>query len=316
VTRVLFGLIVAGAAGTAMLAVSSVAIAALWRGVGSHATSTEPARLRALRLALWRLFPAVAALAAGLTTLVAFLRHEPVNTSETLGLLLPAACVGGLISIAAGMVRASRALLDTGRVVKRWTTEPTATTNSIPVLAVDGESFPIVTVVGIWKPRLFVARQVVARCDPEEIDAMIAHEMAHVAAGDNVTRLLFRAAPAAPFMPGTFEEIEREWVRAAEEAADEAATRDPQLALALASALTKVARLATGPPPLAHASAVLTDAAVEHRVRRLLGLGPQHPASRVRWAWPMAIAMPGVALSPPVLRGIYDIAEYCVQHLP
>ena len=100
---------------------------------------------------------------------------------------------------------------------------------------------------------------------------MIAHEAAHVAAHDNLTRLLFLCAPMCPGMSHTERELESAWTAASEEAADDLARGDPRSSLALASALTKVSRLAAAQqPPLVHVSAILSGSAIEWRVRRLL----------------------------------------------
>jgi beta-lactamase regulating signal transducer with metallopeptidase domain len=157
-----------------------------------------------------------------------------------------------------------------------------------------------------------------AGCDADELAAMMAHEAAHVAARDNLTRLLFAGAPVVPFAARAFLQMESAWVAASEEAADDAARRDERSAVALASALTKVARMASGRVPLLHASAILSGSSVEHRVRRLLEVAPDAPQARSRFVLPV-VAMMGalvVAAGSPVLRVAYDIAEYCVRHLP
>jgi beta-lactamase regulating signal transducer with metallopeptidase domain len=176
--------------------------------------------------------------------------------------------------------------------------------------------YPVVAVVGIWHPRLYVARQVVERCDSSELDAIVAHEAAHVDAHDNLTRLLFVAAPVVPYVSGINAEIERAWIAAAEDAADDAARRE-RSATALASALTKVARLSTGRAPQLCASAILSGSGVEHRVRRLLGSAPEEPHR----GWPSTltgcVAAAGLlALSPEALRTVYDFTEHCVRNLP
>ena len=77
-------------------------------------------------------------------------------------------------------------------------------------------------------------------------------------------------------------------------------------------------RMASERVPLLHASAILSGSSVEHRVRRLLEVAPDAPQARSRFVLPV-VAMMGalvVAAGSPVLRVAYDIAEYCVRHLP
>ena len=52
--------------------------------------------------------------------------------------------------------------------------------------------FPVVAVVGIVRPQLFVATQVADECTGRELAAIAAHEAAHVESRDNLIRLLFR----------------------------------------------------------------------------------------------------------------------------
>jgi Zn-dependent protease with chaperone function len=174
-------------------------------------------------------------------------------------------------------------------------------------------------VVGIRRPRLYIARQVLAACDQGEVEAMIAHEKAHVSARDNLTRLLFLCALPMRGLSRVAAEIETSWTKATEEAADDLACRDERSALALASALLKVSRLAAGQrAPLLHASAILSGAVIEHRVRRLLL--PRRPACAPR-VFPTIVAAAlvlttAIMLPPPLRRAVYHAAEFCVQYLP
>jgi hypothetical protein len=54
--------------------------------------------------------------------------------------------------------------------------------------------FPVVSVVGVLRPRLYVAEQVLERLSPSELRAVVAHEAGHLASLDNLKRL---AAPGA-----------------------------------------------------------------------------------------------------------------------
>jgi hypothetical protein len=215
------------AAGTAVV-VATLAVAAIWRRTEPRLSSVTP-RSRAHLLAALRLLPAVAGVIFGAVTLIAFVRLEPADAQEVLGFTLPAAAFATLTAFVWRFTTAYRAWARTARAVAAWKAQH---------LFVDCD-FPIVAVVGIWRPRLYVARRVVEACDREELDAMIAHEHAHVGARDNLTRFCFLCAPFA--QPAVARALEMAWTRASEEAADDAARRDERTSLALASALTKVA---------------------------------------------------------------------------
>jgi Zn-dependent protease with chaperone function len=298
------GTVVALTAAGAAVAIGSIAASFCWRLAGARLARLEP-RLRARLLATLRLLPAGAGLGLALAVAIAFVRLEPADAREVLGAVLPsmAALTAGAFALRA--TRAGRAWARTERLVARWPTDRHI---------VDAD-FPIVAVVGIWRPRLYVARRVVDACDAEELDAMIAHERAHIAARDNVTRLAFLCAPFA--VPRVARALEEAWTRASEEAADDAARRDARTSLALASALTKVARLAVGQPmPLLHASAIFSGSSVSERVQRLLQTVPPATSHTAYWRYVAALAVMAMMSSAAAMRQIYDVAEYCVRHLP
>jgi hypothetical protein len=326
VTAPIVGLIATAAIAAVVLVAVSWTVAALWRGVRGSVAAAAPGS-RAPLLAAMRLFPATAALAAAILTGISFFRFEPVGARETVGLLLSALALWGLalaIRRIAGVVLAWR---DTRRAVRAWTTQEDRSEPELPLSTVD-VPYPVVAVVGILRPRLYIARQVVDSCETSEIEAMIAHETAHIAARDNLTRFLFLCAPVAAINRRTFGEIEAEWIAASEEAADDAARPDRARSLALASALTKVARMAnatgSGDPAVAWAggaklaSAISSGSSVESRVRRLLlASPPQRPGVRPS-LFPAAVvgSLATMLLSSDLQRATHELVEYCVRNLP
>jgi Zn-dependent protease with chaperone function len=299
-TTFALGAIVSLAAAGVTTVVVSLVCWAIWR-TSAPLIAAGPPRTQTQVLAALRLAPIWCSVLAATLSLIAFLRLEPPDARDTLGLLLPIAAVATLGGFGRRVARAFAAWRDTERTLTRWQME--------------GTGFPTVAVVGIVRPQLYVSRQVVAACDRTELDAMIAHEMAHVSARDNLTRFLYLCAPFAPARIAR--ELEEAWISAADEAADDIASTDQQSALALASALTKVARLAlNGQSPTLHASAILSDGGIERRVRRLL----QQPAAslpidlRPMFALTLLFAT-GIGFSSPVQRALYEAAEYCVKHL-
>jgi hypothetical protein len=133
-----------------------------------------------------------------------------------------------------------------------------------------------VAVVGVIRPRLFVARSVLHALTPGELQAVAQHEAAHVRARDNVKRWLMACAPSLGWRR-TALALERAW----EEAAEHEAERGAQGALDLASALVKTARLA---PLGAHlrvpAAAFHGGGDVARRVQDLVAGAPEALAGR------------------------------------
>src|SRR5262249_45354693 len=135
--------------------------------------------------------------------------------------------------------------------------------------------FPIVAVVGLFRPRLIVSRVVLDACGEAEMQAILAHEAWHLVRRDNIRRVLLSAAPdVLSWLPRAVR-FSEEWQRASEEAADDAAARlGPAGRVHLAEALVRVARLA---PASGHvlscplpASALYRGESIERRVRRVL----------------------------------------------
>jgi Zn-dependent protease with chaperone function len=143
--------------------------------------------------------------------------------------------------------RGVAALFVTRRLVKSWLRE------SVPV-KLDGfefpsfsvrHPFPLVAVVGIYRPRLFIAEHLLNTLTPGELDAALRHELGHLATGDNLKRFALRACSDALSIFPCGRSLDKAWAESAECAADEhAAGNQPEVSLELASALVKIARLA------------------------------------------------------------------------
>jgi len=267
------------------------------------------AAITARRLFALRLLPALlgAAVAGGLT-LPGFLLLEPRESREVAGLAFSLLVAAGLLSIARGLGRGAADWWASRRLHRSWTREgrPLALPGA-PVSAYRIRNpFPVVSVVGILRPRLFVADQVLERLSAAELRAVLAHEAGHVAAADNLKRLLVRLCPALPG-PGAARRLEERWEQAAEEAAD-ARSGVP---LDLAAALLKTARLApVGARIELPVASFHKGSALARRVRRLTrqadGAGDVAPPARLRgagrvvavalvaaavWAWPQTLLL-------------------------
>ncbi len=261
---------------------ASLAAALLWKACARFAERWRPAA-RARFVFLLRIFPALTAVfAVGAVFLPAYLNHEPYETTEivTIKLGIPAAL--SLCAIGYALWRGSATYLVTRRMVRDWLrhSEPVVIDGSgMPAYRFE-HAFPVIAVVGALRPRLFIARQVFRALNREEIEAAVAHERGHLAAGDIVKRTLLRLCCdlQTAFRVGRC--LDREWLDASELAADEhAASRGASVALNLASALVKVARLAPrGGRAIMPAGAALIEqdlSSISRRVVRLTYLAGQ-----------------------------------------
>jgi Zn-dependent protease with chaperone function len=242
------------------------------------------ARGRAVVLAQMRLLPLATVIILVAAQIHAFVRFEG-NRPESPGpLLFGLALIGALLLLDASY-RGLSMWRETARLTLRWrrAAVPLRVARWHGPAWVIRPVFPVVAVVGAVRPQLFVAQQVVDGCTPTEMAAIAAHESAHVAAWDNLTRWLFAITPGAALCRGVASVLEGRWLASAEEAADAAAARnaDP---LDLASALTKVARLAPADAPvLTAASALIGASDLEMRVRRLLVSDVQSQHNSTAW---------------------------------
>ena len=299
--------------------VTSAFVALTARSADRWLRQYTPASRAALLLRL-RLLPAAAALLIAFgVALPIFAWFEPRHTDEALARTLVAGALIGLLFAARGAWQGATALAATRRVQRDWLRRGRAIEipgSALPVYAID-EPFPVVAVVGIRRPALFVAERVLRECTADEVRAMVRHECAHVGERDNLKRLLMETSPAF----GT-RSLDAAWRHCAEEAADEAAAAgSAAVALELAQALIHVARLAPVPvaPPLA--SAFYRGGSIEDRVRRLLAAG-ENSAGQGQTArpisWTMAASLLGVFAVAVVLAApaLHQMMESFVSLLP
>jgi Zn-dependent protease with chaperone function len=319
----------------AAILLGSAAAAAIWR-LASRRTDLLPARSEAAGLLLLRLLPSVTAGVLVLGVFApAFYRLEPRGTGETAGPWLVAlASVAALLILNAAR-RLGRAWLTTRSLVRRWLATSTPVTlhgAPMPVHAIPSQ-FPVVSVVGVTRPRLFVSDRVLRECTPEELAAVVRHECAHVAAADNLKRALLPLCPDLLALMPFGRAIEQQWHEASEDAADDDTKRmGSASAVALANALVRVARMGASmrAPALPTASLYNGDP-VERRVRRLLGdaaaqdeRGTRLDRAARRPAWIFAVRAAAlvpivlavvVILHPAALRGVYEVIEAVVETL-
>ncbi len=278
--------------------------------------SSGPPRARARKYLLVRAFPGTASL---LFVIVFFLpvvcRHEPGSDYERASVAM---CV--LASIAAWILlgaamRGLRSIWATQRLSRSWAAGARALEIAelqIPAFVIEAQ-FPVVAIVGIRRPRLYIARQVLNHCSADELRAVVAHERAHLRHRDNLLRLLLHCFPDLLIATPMGAWLDRAWTQASEEAADDEVVQ-AGAGLELASALCKVARLARGSLRLPVA-ALYHGADVAHRVNRLIRRETQPTTAAscgardwLRFAFLIAALLVGASAELPRVHAATEVA--------
>jgi Zn-dependent protease with chaperone function len=295
------------------------------------------ARTRAEILFVMRIGPPVIAIVAVVAFMIpSYLQYEPYATSETVSLKLGALATISAVGVALAIWRGLRSWLATRSLLKEWLAASTSIkldTITVPTFVLQ-HSFPIIAVVGAFRPRLFIASHVLESLTEEELAAAIAHEYGHLAAQDNFKRSVMRVSRAALLIIPCGRWLDRAWSEASESAADEhAAQRSSMVALNLASALVRIARMIPkGQQQImpASVSAFLPGAEdpprVRVRVRRLVELAATDPrllgssAPLVRFLpWLVLTLFVAVSVTfesrPQVLASVHGFVEHVVAFL-
>jgi hypothetical protein len=306
--------------------IASLVSVVIWRAARGDLDRLS-ARARAGGLFLLRTFPSTAATVVVVGVLLpAFCRFEPRETSEIVGDTLVGLAVVSAVLILAGLRRGWQASAATRRMLHDWLehARPLALPGvSVRAYAIASE-FPVVSLVGVVRPRLFVSERVLRACTPEELSVMVRHERGHLASGDNLKRLLLRICPNLLALTSVGRDLEGRWNEACEEAADDyAAGASMPSALALANALLRVARMAPARcASLASLTALYQGGSIERRVRRLVGRDAPG-TSRAAWlvvvralaAVPLVFAV-AVLLDGHLLHSVHHLIEVVVETMP
>lgn len=295
------------------------------------------ARTRAEILFVMRIGPPVIAVVAIAAFMIpSYLIYEPHATEEFVSWKLGALAGLSAIGVALAIWRGLRSWLATRSLLKEWLASSTPFHLEgirIPTFVLQ-HSFPIIAVVGALRPRLFIAGRVLASLSQEELVAAVAHEYGHLAAHDNFKRSVMRISRAALLLIPCGRSLDRSWSEASESAADEhAAQRSSLIALNLASALVRVAKMIPkGQQQIVPASVSAFLAGTEDaprvkvRVRRLVELAAADPrllassAPLVRflpWMALTVLVLIGVTIEsrPQVLAAVHAFVEHVVRFL-
>jgi len=315
-------------------ALASVVAAACWRFL-ERPLQRRSARARAEALFAIRVGPpALALISVTLFLVPSYVRYEPYRTGEVVSKKLAALAILSVIGVALALWRALHSSLATKSLRRDWLA------NAVPI-SLDGiaipafripNSFPIIAVVGVVRPRLFIAEQVLETLSQEELTAAIAHECGHLTAHDNCKRTLLRACRDVLMIVPCGRSLDRAWAEAAECAADEhAAQQNAETALNLASALVKIAKMVpvgarASVPMAAFLVGIEETSGVKARVRRLLefasdGCRRRAPNPRIARILPatslvflLALAI-AVASNPRILVTVHSMVERAVELL-
>ena len=307
------------------LASAGVSLAVL--GV-AQAARARVARLsaeaRAGRLFALLLLPSVAGLAGVLLAVVAWLLYEPRTPGERPGAPLVALALAGLVVIVARVASAAAAARRTRRVTALFRREGREV-GGLPLPASSAAfAFPVASLAGLWRPRLLLADGVLGALGPDELDAVVAHELAHLRARDNLKRLLLRTSLDPLALTRTGRRLRAEFLGAAEAAADARACEEVA-PTALARAILKVARLVPAERLAPDLASFHLEGSLAARVHALVD-GPQDgrrtaPAASprsgrgARLAIGLVLAAAGLASALGALPALHEALERLVRLL-
>ena len=293
----------------------SLLTALLWRAI-------RRSRHRAAGLLLMRMLPSIGSVSLVLGVILpAFWSFEPRATTERAGpaLLVFVVLAGALF--AAGVHRAIMSWRDTRRLERVW--QAAAVADSYPGVPVRAyrvsTEMPLATLVGIFRPRLFVSDSFLDALSANERRAVLDHEAGHLRSLDNLKRTAMKLAPDWLSFSSAGREIEAAWAISAEEEADDhAAGPDRAHSLDLGSALLKASRLM--PMRSASASSFSDGAPISRRVERLLNDRPPHRGPFLtrapHFAWILAVLAAAALLAAPPLQTAYTMTEAAIHLLP
>ena len=312
-------------------ALATAAAAGLWR-VFRGPLGLCTARTRAEILFVMRIGPPVISLIWIAAFIIpSWLIFEPYSTTEFVSLKLGIIATISAVGVGCAIWRVVRSWRATRKLLSTWmaNSKPIELEGvNVPTFLLQ-HSFPIIAVVGTFRPRLFIAEHVLQSLSEEELAASIAHEYGHMAAHDNLKRSLLRASRAGLLMFPCGRSLDRAWGEAAEAAADEhAAQESSAVALNLASALVRIARMIPSEDrQVMPSSAFLVGGeetrGVKARVRRLVELASFDPSMLrtsapvfrfLPWLFLMVVVVVGVTIEsrPQVLAGVHSFIEHVV----
>ena len=231
---------------------AATSVICVWAGrLARPATSALAPTTAANLLFTIRILPVLlASLATFGFVLPALLKFEPRSTSELVGWPLLGLAILGAIALIVMSVRAANIIRSTRLVSATWRRHSKKLILKgidLPVYCLDDAGAghgSVLAVLGFFRPKIFVARQVLDTLTRMELVAAVEHERAHVSSFDNLKQLAVKVTRLPDWLnfSGTPNSA---WTNASEIAADEAALASGISVLDLSSALIKVAALSS-----------------------------------------------------------------------
>jgi Zn-dependent protease with chaperone function len=306
----------------------SLLTAAAWK-LCSRLTSRMSRGGRADLLFILRVMPLAAAVVMSLALLIpSFLLFEPHDSNETISYKLALLVAVSILGMLAAASRIFASWWRTRRLTAEWlrNAEPFELPGSrLPAFKIR-HPFPVLAVIGVLRPKIFVATQVLDALESDELHAALAHETGHIKSRDNFKRVAMRLCGDMLVLP-LGRSLDGSWLEAAESAADEFAAKHSD-ALDLASALVKIGRIT--PPGRAWempVGAYLTepeDGSLAARIGELMDIAevrPDHsahvPGVRFYKLVPLAIltVLMLTGFSERTLYGVHQVTEAILARL-
>jgi Zn-dependent protease with chaperone function len=244
----------------------SLAVVRGWRLVARLVRRLSARRIADVLLFLRILPTAASLLICAAFVIPSFLLLEPRASSEGVGEIPLVLGIGCALLFVAGVYSGWVAYSRTERVVRTWLTGATElpSRGMVRIFEIEPE-VPALTLTGLCSPKVLVSSSAAVLLCPDELNAALKHEIAHVRRRDNLKKLLFRVC-IFPGMSG----LEAAWSNAEEMAADDAAVNSTREALDLAAALIKLSRLAVQPAAALTTGLLQEASSVNARVERLV----------------------------------------------
>jgi hypothetical protein len=265
-----------------------------------------------------RLMPSVVACAfVAVAFLPSHVRFEE-DRAESFGIVLGGLALLSLAMLARSLWRAAGVC----RTGLRFRTFARSAGARLRAEALEVPGFAGVALAGVFRPQILIGTEARAALTPAELDVALSHEVAHRDSRDNLKRVAMFCAPDLLGWTAAARRLEQRWLAQAECLADaHASGNDDERALALASALVKVARMTDGPSAFRSPawSAFHEPGLLESRVRRLVNGYPPIPQSTRRLSY--AVAIPCVSVPPVfwvlgVAHRLHAVTETLVANLP
>ena len=218
-----------------------------------------------------------------------------------LGALALSVAAGRALALALAQLRAHRTLTDLERLGRTDRTAP------FPVVHVPGSPW-VCLAAGAWRRRVLMSTTIAEHLGPTQVNAALAHEVAHLERRDPMMAVALSWAGLAS-IPGVARRIQRAFADAAEQAGDAIAARDfgP---IVVAESLVAMARLThTTAPPTCMA---FGGSSLEGRVHALLQ-GPMDASPSRSASIALALASTSVAIAALRSDSIHHLIESVLQ---